>query len=862
MNRILISAPGSGSGKTLITCGLLSYFKRNGKKISAVKCGPDYIDPMFHRKVLGVPSGNLDAFFTSEEKMKEILLRRMAGSELTILEGVMGYYDGLGGVSEKASTYEIAKFTKTPVVLCVDGKGASVSLAAILKGLVEYREDSNVQGIILNRVTSSYYEKMKTFIEQACSVPVLGYVPMLQELQVPSRHLGLCAPEELEAFESWANRLADVLQETIDMERLEAIAKKAPALESQFGEKLQSEVLGQPLDKAQSRRLGELETAKNNHQTVIIAVARDAAFSFYYQENIELLERLGAEIRYFSPLEDSHLPIGTQGLILWGGYPERYAKQLEANTSMRMTIKAALHNGMPCLAECGGFLYLQKELVSEEGQSYAMCGVLSGTGYPTGKLCRFGYLTARQNKQGLVGNLGQELRGHEFHYWDCTDNGDALEIHKTGKVTEQAGIHTDTLFAGFPHFYYESNPGMIRNYLTACRQYVGEVEASEVNALEADVSEVDENEAGALEVNASKELSVRAQAKQNWDRIAKPIDSLGKLENIVTQLCEIYKDPQPPVVTPRALVIFCGDHGVLAEGVTQTDAKVTQIVAENFVQGKSTVNKLAEAAGVDVYTIDIGMKTPRYPKKDLSLDHIVDAKVRQGTGNIYREPAMELEECQNAIEYGKMLTRELKEKGYQLLALGEMGIGNTTPTAVIASLLLQESPEQMTGKGAGLSKEGLARKKQVVEGTVNRILQLLGNSNITKEALLEVLRQGGGFEIAAMVGVFLGAKKEGMPVVLDGAITAVAALCAEVLEPGCKKMMLPSHLPLERSGREALRALGLDPILEGRFCLGEGSGAMFFLPLLDMAIQVYRDMGSFQDYQIEAYERYETFEGN
>ncbi len=796
MPRILFAAPKSGSGKTTIVCGILEICRRRGYRTASFKCGPDYIDPMFHRKVLGAESGNLDIFLSEEGTVKYLLENKAKDADITVIEGVMGYYDGLGGISEKGSTYEIAKITDTPVILVADAKGVSVSLAAMIQGIMEYRKDSHIRGVILNRVSEGYYGRLKEVIERECQVKVMGYMPELNELSVPSRHLGLSAPEEIESFRKWASGIADVLEKTLELGQVFGVADMARYC------------------------MGTLPKMPAVSGKVRLAVARDEAFSFYYAENMELLEKLGAELVYFSPLHDKALPEKTDGILLSGGYPENFAGELEAASEIRESICTACQNGMPCLAECGGFLYLQDELEGAGGKYKKMAGVLPGKGFRTQKLCRFGYIELESKEAGIFGGNGQKLKGHEFHYWDCTENGAAFYAKKPASSTRYSCmVYTKTMAAGFPHLYYYSNPMALSEFLMACRGY----------------------QAG-------------RKAKEHWDSIAKPIDSLGLLEDNIVRLCRITGEAEKIVLKKRALVVLCGDHGVVEEGVTQTGKEVTKIVSENFAKGCSTVNYMAKAAKVDVFTIDAGMDILPYPEKRLVQNAVVDRKIKRGSGNIAKEPAMTVQECSQALESGREIVRELKEKGYQIVATGEMGIGNTTPTSVLAAVCLGQDAEEVTGKGAGLPTGGLERKRNVVDSVVHRVREM-GLSG--KEYALELLAQAGGCEIAMMAGVFLGGVTYHLPVVIDGAISAVAALVAMYLDRRVADIVFASHEPEEKAGRLALQALGVKALVHGRLCLGEGTGAMTFFPLLDMAAEVYQKMGTFTAYEIEPYVRYQ-----
>ena len=432
--RVMFAATRSGSGKTTVTCGVLAALKKQNIKVQAYKCGPDYIDPMFHRTVLGIDTGNLDTFFADADAIGRILARDTKDAELIVMEGVMGYYDGVGGTTTMASSYELSKVTKTPVVLIVDAKGASVTLAAIIRGIMEYKKDSRIVGVILNRVSPMFYSRIKHVIETECGIPVLGYLPEDASFVVPSRHLGLLQPDEMQKQRDWVETVAEAARKTIDIDGILEIAAQAEMLQIQ-------------------KATGETEKSKFP-AGYRIGVARDAAFSFYYRENLRMLEDMGATLVYFSPLTDAHVS-EVDALIFGGGYPELYAKQLYENQSMRASVWQALAAGMPCQAECGGFLYLGKSLADAEGNVYEMVGFLDGAGFRTERLQRFGYVElASQEADAFAVNT--VLRGHEFHYWDSTDCGDACLAWKplSKQKTYPCMVKKKGTFAGFPHLYY------------------------------------------------------------------------------------------------------------------------------------------------------------------------------------------------------------------------------------------------------------------------------------------------------------------------------------------------------------------------------------------------------------------------
>ena len=442
--RLLFAAPASGSGKTTLVCGLLRALKNRGQAVRSFKCGPDFIDPLFHETVVGVPSGTLDLFFGAEEQLLGLFCRHAARAEISLIEGVMGYYDGLGAATDRASSYEVAKALDAPVVLVVDGRGQSLSALATLEGFLRFRSDSRIRGVIFNRMSEGVYAALKPQVKELGIRP-LGYVPRAPELMIESRHLGLVTPGEIEDLGQKLDALAALLERTVDMDGLLQLAAEAPALTAPPAT---------PVPPMPSTR---------------IAVARDEAFCFLYQDNLDLLQDYGAELLFFSPLHDAALPAGAQGLILPGGYPELYAQALSANESMRRSILAAIQGGLPCLAECGGFLYLHRALEDMAGHAWPMVGVLDAGAYRTPRLGRFGYITLSAKADTAFLPAGESVRGHEFHYFESESCGDALRAQKPAGSRGWDCCHSrGPLLMGFPHLYYPSNPQFIERFLRAC----------------------------------------------------------------------------------------------------------------------------------------------------------------------------------------------------------------------------------------------------------------------------------------------------------------------------------------------------------------------------------------------------------
>lgn len=445
IRRVMLAAPKSGSGKTMLTCALLQTLKDRGEQVISYKCGPDYIDPMFHKKVIDIPSKNLDTFFTNEEQTKRLFLSGRTEREIAVLEGVMGLYDGLGGVRKEGSSYHLAEVTDTPVILVVDAKGMGKSILALIAGFLAYDGKKLIKGVLLNRMSKSYYQILKPLIEQELKIRVVGYFPEYKRFQIESRHLGLKMPEELPHIKEELKLLSQAFAETVSLDEIMTIAEEAGGL-SQPG-------------------IEGVKKGTENKDMPVIAVARDEAFCFYYEDNLQLLEEYGARLSYFSPLHDRTLPQECDGILLGGGYPELYAEELGENKTMLSQIREAISDGTPVVAECGGFMYLHEFIQDKENKKQNMTGVIPAGCHDTGKLVRFGYIEIKEKKASFLPE-GQVIRGHEFHYFDSEKNGeDCIASKPVSGKTYPCILAGETYWMGFPHLYYPSNPAFARNFV-------------------------------------------------------------------------------------------------------------------------------------------------------------------------------------------------------------------------------------------------------------------------------------------------------------------------------------------------------------------------------------------------------------
>jgi cobyrinic acid a,c-diamide synthase len=450
--RIVIGGTGSGVGKTTFTLGLMAAFKRRGLTVQGFKVGPDYIDPTYHTAVTGRPSRNLDTWMTSPDVMQEIFLRGSEGADLSIIEGVMGFYDGKDPRTDQGSTAQIATLLNAPALLIVNIASMARSAAAIVKGFATLTEGVPVAGVLANQAGSAGHISLcKTAIEQETGLPVLGGLTRTEGVEIPERHLGLIPAVERGELQPLFDKLADELEKALDLDGILEIARSAPQLDG-----------GEPI----------LFSEAKPKQTKI-AVARDAAFNFYYPENMELLEQAGAELLYFSPLAGEKVPDEAQGLYIGGGFPEEFARELSSHEHVRRDLKARVEAGLPTLAECGGYMYLGQTLTDRAGTTCEMVGLVPGIVKMQDRLAALGYREVTAARDHFLLNSDEQVRGHEFHYSTLTEEGEFPYAYRTKGLrgVKEEGYAKGNLVAGYTHLYFPSNPEVPRRFVEAARQY-------------------------------------------------------------------------------------------------------------------------------------------------------------------------------------------------------------------------------------------------------------------------------------------------------------------------------------------------------------------------------------------------------
>lgn len=438
--RITIGGVRSGEGKTTLSLGLMRALARSGRVTQGFKVGPDYLDTSYYRHATGRPGRNLDGWLQGEDGLRQSLARGLAGADIGIIEGVMGLYDGHRRGHWPSSTADVAKLTRTPVILVVNAAGCAASAAAVALGFRAFDPEVSLAGVVLNRWRTRRDATSVRAAFERVGIPVLGLLPPSDEVALPSRHLGLVVADEQSASLNGAlNRMADLVERHVDLPALVALAESAgtcPVL---------------------------LNGTSRCAPKVRIGVARDEAFCFYYPENLEILRELGADLVEFSPLRDGALPRELHGLYLGGGYPEIHARALAENASLRQEIAAQAAAGMPVYAECGGYLYLCQELTDQEGRTWPMAGVVPACAKMQNSLAHLGYEEGRTQRDSCLGPANLILRGHEFHYAEVgSEQGSPCALRYEGRLD---GFCSAGVFASFLHVSFLSCRGVVAHWL-------------------------------------------------------------------------------------------------------------------------------------------------------------------------------------------------------------------------------------------------------------------------------------------------------------------------------------------------------------------------------------------------------------
>ncbi len=468
--KIVISGTQSGVGKTTVSLALMAGFKNAGYRVQAFKVGPDYIDPSYHGIVTGFPSHNLDTWLMGEGAVRWLFQENTRHCDIAIIEGVMGLFDGVSSQGEEGSTAQISKLLHAPVILVLDARSLARSAGAMVMGYKSFDPALNIAGVILNRVASGgHFSLLQEAIESFTQVPVLGALFQDQKIQIPERHLGLKTASENEEFQSCLKVLEETIEPKvslnrpgIDLLKILEISRKAAV-----GQAPIKTPHPFPLQE-NSKKEFDIEVSDK----VRIGIARDRAFSFYYQANLDFLTRLGAELVPFSPLEDESLPDTLAGIYFGGGFPEVYARELQGNERMRQAVSSFIQRGFPVYAECGGLMYLTQSIEQRDGKVFEMVGALPGKVRMTEKLQNFGYAEATLIRDCFLGEKGDTFRGHEFHYssWGL-DAGSALHKvnGKRGNPDRMEGYCAGRLLASYIHCHFLSYPERAVSFVKAAK---------------------------------------------------------------------------------------------------------------------------------------------------------------------------------------------------------------------------------------------------------------------------------------------------------------------------------------------------------------------------------------------------------
>ncbi len=449
MARLVIAGMASGSGKTTATSAIITALRRRGLRVQPFKAGPDYIDPSYHSRAAGIPARNLDSWLLPAPALMQLGARAAAAADLAIVEGVMGLYDGRADTDD-GSTAQLAKLLAAPVVLVIDVGKVSRTAAALVLGLKQFDPELHLAGVILNRVASDYHFQWTAGpIETATGLPVLGYLPKRADLALPERHLGLIPTAESTVGDDVFARLAEQAEQTIDLDRLLAIARSAPPLP--YGA---TDLFPPTPVEPQTR----------------IALACDEAFTFYYEDNLDLLRAWGAELVPFSPIHDAELPAGVGGVYIGGGFPELFARELAANRSMQESFRRAAAAGLPIYAECGGLMYLSQGIVDLEGTAHALVGLVPGWSTIDRPRLSLGYRTATARRPSFLLAAGERVRGHEFH-WSQLRGGvpaDEAAYELESQERRLEGYAAGSVLATYLHVHFGSDPRLAPRFVAAC----------------------------------------------------------------------------------------------------------------------------------------------------------------------------------------------------------------------------------------------------------------------------------------------------------------------------------------------------------------------------------------------------------
>lgn len=456
MKRIVLAGTSSNVGKTSMTLSILKGFCKKGFNVQPFKVGPDYIDPAFHSHITGRKSRNLDLFMMGEEGVKYSFIKNMKNADIGVVEGVMGMFDGASTQKDTGSTAHLSKVLKAPVLLIIDGSGIAASAAAMVKGYMTYDPEVEVSGVLVNKVSGDHhYQLIKTAIERDLHIPCLGYLKKNPDIQLGSRHLGLVPAGELASLNAKIETLGEMALETIDLDAIYELTEGMNPLQTAFELPLMQE-----------------------HESIRIAIARDRAFNFYYEDNLDYLRELGGELVEFSPLEDSELPEQIHGLVIGGGFPEVFAEELTANEKMRKALHEAIEDGLPTYAECGGFMFLNQQIVNFRNESFEMLQIFNGVSEMTSRLQRFGYVDVELNQDTVIGQKGWKLKGHEFHRSLVTGINNAEFAYNVQKIRDgkllkewKGGASKGNVLGAYAHMHFYACPPMSHYFIGKCLTY-------------------------------------------------------------------------------------------------------------------------------------------------------------------------------------------------------------------------------------------------------------------------------------------------------------------------------------------------------------------------------------------------------